>query len=296
MRIVRIKQRTIYLTICLLIISLVSTGLSIVPRAVSTQSVKQVGAEQTISLPIIMYHSILKDPARAGEYVISPDQLEADLQYLQKSGYQWILSQDLIDYVYNGGTLPEKPILITFDDGYYNNYYYAFPLLQKYGAKAILSPIAIESERYSETKDENPNYAHCSWQVLREMHESGLVEIANHSYNLHQYGNRQGAKITAGENSAAYRAQLTADTQKAETLLETNVGCSISAYTYPFGSFCPESEACLQEMGYRVTYITEDRVNLITKDPDCLYQLKRYKRPAGISTEEFMAKIQSQGG
>ncbi len=296
MKVVRIKQRTIYLTICLLVIGLISTGLSVIPRAVSKQSAEQVVAEQPISLPIIMYHSILKDPALAGDYVISPAQLESDLQYLQKAGYQWILSQDLIDYVYRGGSLPEKPILLTFDDGYYNNYYYAFPLLQKYGAKAILSPIAVESERYSKTEDENPNYAHCNWEVLREMYQSGLVEIANHSYNLHQYGARQGAKIVAGEDNGAYCKQLIADTQKAEELLEANVGCHVLAYTYPFGSFCSESEACLQEMGYRITYITEDRVNSITKDPACLYQLKRYKRPAGISTEEFMAKIQSQGG
>ena len=57
---------------------------------------------------------------------------------MQKAGYQWILSQDLIDYVYRGGSLPEKPILLTFDDGYYSNYEFIFPILKKYNVKASI--------------------------------------------------------------------------------------------------------------------------------------------------------------
>ena len=63
-----------------------------------------------------MYHSILKDPQRTGDYVISPEQLEKDLIYLQNHGYTTVLLADLIAYVHEGTPLPDKPIVLTFDD------------------------------------------------------------------------------------------------------------------------------------------------------------------------------------
>ena len=82
---------------------------------------------QGVEVPIVMYHSVLKDESRHGQYVISPAELESDLKYLRDHGYTTILIEDLIAYT-QGGPLPEKPVLLTFDDGYYNNYLYAFPL------------------------------------------------------------------------------------------------------------------------------------------------------------------------
>ncbi len=297
MRVIRIKQRSIYLTICLLLICLISTGLTIVPKAVDSEAVNEsakptAAQNDAVDLPIIMYHSILKDPARAGKYVVSPETLENDIAYLKEHGYTFILSQDLINYVYHDGSLPQKPVILTFDDGYYNNYYYAFDILKKHDAKAIISPIGIECERYSETIDENPNYAHCNWENLKEMCESGVFEIANHSYNLHEYGKRRGAGKIDCEDESIYKNIFVTDTLKAQKNLESNTGCKILAYTYPFGSFCSESEDYLHEMGYRITYTTEDRNNTVTKDPESLYKLTRYNRPSNISTADFMAKIQ----
>ena len=85
--------------------------------------------EEAVEVPILMYHGILKDKKLQGKYVIGPDLLESDLCYLKEHGYTAVVMQDLIDYT-NGGDLPEKPIMITFDDGYYNNYLYAFPLMK----------------------------------------------------------------------------------------------------------------------------------------------------------------------
>ena len=68
-----------------------------------------------INLPILMYHSILKDNSRAGKYVISPDTIEQDMLYLKDHGYTTVVMADLIDYVENGTPLPEKPVMLTFD-------------------------------------------------------------------------------------------------------------------------------------------------------------------------------------
>ena len=80
-----------------------------------------------VRVPVIMYHAVMDDASRLGKYVISPEELESDFKWLSENGYTAILSEDLINYTENGAALPEKPILLTFDDGYYNNYLYAYP-------------------------------------------------------------------------------------------------------------------------------------------------------------------------
>ena len=77
-----------------------------------------------------MYHGIRKSTSAQNKYVISPDEFESDLKYIKENGYETIVVADLLEYFDNGKALPEKPIMITFDDGCLNNYTYAFPLLK----------------------------------------------------------------------------------------------------------------------------------------------------------------------
>ena len=113
-----------------------------------------------VRVPVIMYHAVMDDASRLGKYVISPEELESDFKWLSENGYTAILSEDLINYTENGAALPEKPILLTFDDGYYNNYLYAYPTAKRYGMKFVLSPIGKYADLYTETPDKSPYYAH----------------------------------------------------------------------------------------------------------------------------------------
>ena len=78
-----------------------------------------------------MYHSILKDESKWNDYVLSPVELEKDIVWLKENGYQSIFIKDLISYVNGNADLPEKPIILTFDNGSYNNLTYVLPLLEK---------------------------------------------------------------------------------------------------------------------------------------------------------------------
>ena len=97
-------------------LALIVSVAGIVARvAVATNASAQ---PEGIELPIVMYHHILKDQSRLNKYTISPDEFRRDMQYLQDNGYTPVLMQDLLLFVQEGVPLPDKPVMITFDDGY----------------------------------------------------------------------------------------------------------------------------------------------------------------------------------
>ena len=242
---------------------------------------------EEIDVPVLMYHGILKDSKRWGQYVISPEEFENDLIYLKEKGYTTIVVQDLIDYVETGAPLPEKPVMLTFDDGYYNNYLYAYPLLQKYECKAVISVIGYYSEVFSNTEDVSAYYSHLTWKEIREMSESGLVEIQNHSYNMHKNASRKGAKKVSGESLGNYTKALNDDLMKLQTLLKENADITPTAFTYPFGAVSDASKEIIKQMGFKASLSSEQKVNKITRDPECLYLLHRIVRPSGIDRAKF---------
>lgn len=258
----------------------------------AVQADAEAKVEDRIDLPIIMYHGLLKEEKRQGQFIISPNLFEQDLRYLQENGYTTVVIADLIAYVQDGKPLPEKPVMLTFDDGYYNNYLYAFPLLKQYNCKMVLSPIGRYTDEYTQNKDTHANYAHCSWDAVREMIASGLVEFQNHSYNLHSIDSgRKGAKKKAVESLVDYRTLLVEDVMKMQTRMREETGYTPTAFVYPFGAVSSESLPILKELGFQATLICESHINAITRDPECLYGLGRYRRPAKTGSEAFFKKI-----
>lgn len=240
-----------------------------------------------VDIPVVMYHALLKDPARQGQYVITPAEFEADLIYLKKHGYTTILMKDLIAYT-QGGELPEKPILLTFDDGYYNNYLYAFGIARQYGCRFVISPIGRYTDAYSETGETNAYYSHATWEQLKEMAGSGLVEVQNHSYDLHE--RREGAlgvQRRSGEGEGAYGARISADILKAQEAIEGHIGQRPSTFVYPFGAMSEGTGEVVKGLGFQATLTCREKVSRVTRDSASLYGIGRYLRPAGISSKDF---------
>lgn len=244
-----------------------------------------------ISVPIIMYHSVLKDESQAGDYVITPVTLEKDLIYLKDNGYCAILPSDLIDYVENDVKLPEKSVILTFDDGYLNNLTYVLPLLEKYNMKALISIVGSYTETYSESPDPNPYYAYLSYKEINKLRLSQRIEFANHSYNMHSITEkRKGTIINKNESFSDYQNIFIADTINTHYALEEKCLLSLKTYTYPYGFYTEESEKILKGLGYKVTLTCDEKPNYITHDKGCLYLLGRYNRPYNVSTQAFMKK------
>ncbi|MCI8501472.1 MAG: polysaccharide deacetylase family protein [Oscillospiraceae bacterium] len=266
-------------------------GLGLVFASVFSQNggkAAQANAAEGVDLPIIMYHSILKDPAMTGTYVLPPDQLEEDLKYIKRAGYTPVLMKDIIAYVEEEtAVLPEKPILITFDDGYYNNYLYVFPLMQKYQMKCVISIVGKFTDIIEPGEHQSPNYSHCSWEQLKEMSDSGLVEVQNHTYNLHSLdGQRQGARKCAGETVEEYRRLLQSDVGALQDLIREKVGAAPTTFTYPYGKYSDESEEILEEIGFKATLSVSPGVNHLTKGGS-LSMLLRNNRAPGLSSDAF---------
>ncbi len=247
--------------------------------------------KDAVELPVIMYHSLLKDTKHHGKYVISPTQFESDLKYLQEHGYTTILVSDLEKYI-KGGDLPEKPILLTFDDGYYNNYYYGFPLLQQYNSKAVIAIIGYYSDIYSQNEEKSAYYSHITWNEIKEMSDSGLVEIANHTYNLHsQKSGKMGVARLSGENDETYLSRISEDIIKMQDLLFEKTGIDSDIFVYPFGIAPEASRELIKNLGFICSFSCEGKKSVITRNPDSLFDLGRYLRPSGISSEEYFSKL-----
>ena len=244
-----------------------------------------------IKLPIIMYHHISKKSSALGDYVITPEQFETDLKYIKQKGYEAITAQNLVDY-YNGNfKLPEKPIMITFDDGYLSFYEYAYPLLKKHDMKAVLSIIGKYTDLYSDCDDRNVNYAHVTWDNVAEMSKSGLVEIANHTYDLHTLTERKGSTIKSGEKVDCYQMMLSSDLKIVQQKVSDSTGITPTTFTYPFGRVCKQSYSIIEEMGFKVSLGCEEKINYLDKEKPDLYKLKRFNRAHGKTSESFFKNI-----
>lgn len=134
------------------------------------------GLSWTLRVPILMYHYISIPPEDADIYRIDlsvhPDNFRAQMAYLAENGYTTVDLYDLSRAITNQGELPDKPVIITVDDGYIDNYEIAFPILQEFGHTATFFAITDLVDR------EHPGYA--TWPMLVEMSEAGM-RIEPHS-------------------------------------------------------------------------------------------------------------------
>ncbi len=242
------------------------------------------------SLSIILYHSVSEDEAEHGEYSVSPKELEEDLKYLKENEYTCITSKELIDYVYTGADFPEKAVMLTFDDGCLDNMTYAFPLLEKYGMKAVFSIVGEFCDR-EQTKKNRDNSSYLSWEEVKKLYQSGFVDIACHSNNLHTLNGRLGATINADESYTDYRSVFLSDTNKFLTSAKEKAQIVPSIYTYPYGLISEESKNLIRTCGFKISLGCEERTNQISREESSLWCLGRFNRQSGVSTEDFMKKV-----
>ncbi len=270
-KIINKKYRKTFLIILIFILLIISIARNLIDiYAVSSD-------KQLVCVPIMMYHQVKNN--NFGKDVISPYEFESDLKYLTENNYSTITMSDLIEYVYNGKPLPENPIILSFDDGSISIYKYVFPLLKKYNSKIVLSIVGKSTDDYSKVFDENINYAVITWDHIYEMDQSGLVEIQNHSYNLHRIkGGRYGCYKMESESTTHYEAVITEDLSTLQEKVTSVTNKTPSTFTYPYGKYNDLTENIIKKLGFKATLSCTYGVNLISNDPETLFGLKRICR------------------
>ena len=258
------------------------------------KSTATIAQTQSVKLPIIMYHHITEDENKAGKYTVTTDEFENDLENIVSKGYTAVTVQELIDYVKHGKSLPEKPIMITFDDGFESFYYLAFPLLKEHNMKSVVSVIGSVTEKYSKINDHNINYSNLTFDEINELKSSALVEIQNHSYDMHNNSTdkRKGISKLKNETNKEYSYNLNNDLNKMQEILWNNCEIKPTAVAYPYGAYSKDTLEIVKSCGFECTMLCEERINLITQgNTESLYNLGRYNRPSGVSTEVFFKNI-----
>lgn len=238
------------------------------------------------TVPIVMYHEV--KPFKAGKDVILPWEFEADLRYLAENGYATVVMADLLAWVRDGVPLPEKPVVLSFDDGYLNNYVYVLPLLRQYGARIVFSVIGKNTDDFTQIPDDNLDYSHVTWEQLREMLDSGLVEVQNHTYDLHSCRGRLGCRPMPGETDAAYERILTEDVLKLQDEIRLMTGRTPTTFAYPYGKKGGATDDILKRLGFSATLSCDYGVNVLSRDPECLFGLRRICRAHGHAVGKLL--------
>ena len=207
---------------------------------------------------------------------------------LKELGFTTIHFKDYIEYRENRKKLPLNPIIITFDDGYYSNYKYAYPILKDLNMKATISVIGWSVGRQYNKDNITPIDRHFTWVQAKEMYESGYIDIQNHSYDLHNLNSTmKGTKKSQYETQAEYERRFREDTLKQKKLIESNVGNEVIVYTYPYGIYNETNEKILKELGFKVTLTTESGISDLDNGLNILKRINM----SGIESKELINQI-----
>lgn len=201
-------------------------------------------------IPVIMYHSIDRND-KITKLSVSPESFERQMAFLRAHRYNVVGLDAIVRYLEKKEPLPPKTIAVTFDDGYYNNYEHAFPVLKKYRIPATIFVIV--------DKIGQPGYL--GWDQIREMAGSGVVTIGSHT-NTHPF--------LTGLSTAA----LTEELKGSKDALELALGAPVDSVCYPMGACDDRVERLAREAGYRCAVATNPGPRKADDDP---YAIKRIK-------------------
>lgn len=204
--------------------------------------------------PVIMYHSVRPHPDKADRLAVSSEAFERQMRFLRQWRYRVVPLEELAALVKSGKKVPSRTLAITFDDGYKDNYTYAFPVLRKYGIPATLFVITDEVGR--------PQGDRLSWGEIKEMQDSGLVTVGSHCL-----GPEPLVKIKSEDE---VRRQIF-DSRK---ILEQRLGREVVLFSYPEGMFNARIRQMVIEAGYKAAVATNPGRAYPNDDPFALKRLR----------------------
>ncbi len=213
--------------ILLLLLLLAIPFLAASPRHMTARMVAD--SENGTKVLVLNYHKV--DNMNISLSVL-PEDFDEQMSYLKKHDYHTITPAELYDSLEGNAELPENPVLITFDDGYRDNYDNAYPILQKYGFKGTIFVITSFLGKY-------PNYI--TWDQAREMEEDGTISIQSHTVDH---------KSMTDLSDEQLRTELVDSKKQAEKEL----GHPVDFMAYPTGTYNLHIAELVKEAGYKAAF------------------------------------------
>lgn len=214
---------------------------------------------------VLMYHMIGDEQGNAA--IMTEANLRIQMNYLRDHGYHPITMQELYDYVTKGAPLPEKPVCITFDDGYLDSYTIVYPLMKEYGFPWTLFLI---------TDDVGKPYNRMTWDQLKEMANSHAVTIASHTLSHPKLHN------------LATRAEKEKEVVEANKALKYQLGIDNVWLAYPYGDYDDEVIDICKKAGIKMAVTTDAGRVHVGSFP---YDLKRAYIGNDISIARFSERL-----
>lgn len=223
--------------------------------------------EMSPTLDVLMMHVVCdempEDKSLSGLY-ITKDMLEEYLKYFQEKGYSVVTLDEAYNIFKNDVNVDNNKLLVyTFDDGYMDNYTKGFPILKKYNTKFNLNVIA----RYTDEKYDN----YLTWEQIKEMNESGLMELGNHTYDSHIYiEDYKGDSVPilkarlVDETEEERKKRILSDLTKADEYISFrgNNGEKINIMAYPYGVQPKDMQEEIRDnLNYYVELMVTEGVN-----------------------------------
>ncbi|WP_411170201.1 polysaccharide deacetylase family protein [Clostridium sp. MB05] len=202
-----------------------------------------------VRIPILMYHSIA-DTDPNNNLLVPISQFEGQVKWLKENGFTPMLLEDVVE-AFNTGKVPEKPVAITFDDGYADNYTEAYRILKEHGMKATFFIITDKTDVDGWYMNSN---------MLKEMHKDGMG-IENHTSRHIEF-----TKISREDKIAIIKEGI--------NTLKEKVGVDSKFVCYPVGRYDDETIEVEKELGIKAAVTTEVG---IAKASDGMYSLKRIR-------------------
>jgi biofilm PGA synthesis lipoprotein PgaB len=257
-------------------------------------------------LTVLSYHEIADDAdALTPGYAVTPTFFLRQMDWLRNHGYRFVSVDDVLTSRAGGRPLPDKAILVTFDDAYRSVYVHAWPVLRMFRIPAVVNVIGS----WLEAKDSidfdgrpRPRSAIVHWKELREMVDSGLVEVGSHSWDLHRgiLGNPQGNQQPAGttrryipeekryETEVAYRRRVQADLEKNSDLIKRRFGRAPRVIAWPYGRYNAVTRDVARNLGMGIGLTLDDGGN--TRETP-LFALRRLLVDRSMSLHDLAREL-----
>ncbi|MBO7435757.1 polysaccharide deacetylase family protein [bacterium] len=217
------------------------------------------------SIPIIMYHQVRND--KSGDMIISKGKLEEELAYLKREGYYSVSPSEWLDYCDGRIGLPQKCVILTFDDGWKSQYQNAVPLLEKYGFRGV----------FYVYPDFVGGSAAMNWKQIQSLAKRG------HTVGCHSMTH---PKLTPDKNESDrnYKARIKEEIIDAKKVIEEKTGISVTDFCFPYGYYSEDCFKLLDKAGFETATTVNAGQNSKNSDP---YLLSRYQVNQSTSLSTF---------